>query len=191
MKAPPSSYPPAPYNRADAETSIPLHCRYLTDGVGRKWHWVNSLRKGDEELAADLHRGAGNLRALSYDVAPAASSTSTAFSPEISDHSGVLWHDGTTRWDRGSAAGSQGLPFAACWATRPQLVTVQNHQRSDHPPALPLYIRSWGFTVGSQSRETIRPMSFEGERQRDTLMISACVPEPRSCPSGTLLPISQ
>jgi GNAT superfamily N-acetyltransferase len=59
---------------------------------------------------------------------------------------------GLGRWFLGAA-------IAACWATRPQLVTVQTCTL-DHPAALPLY-QKLGFTPVGQSRETILPMSFE------------------------------
>ena len=58
MTSPPSYYPPLPVGRQIAllrTKNVPLHFyRYLMDRVGRKWHWVNALRLGDEELAAGL-----------------------------------------------------------------------------------------------------------------------------------------
>ena len=50
MQAPPAHYPPLPYNRQIAllrTKDMPLHFyRYLTDRVGRKWHWVTLKNLG-------------------------------------------------------------------------------------------------------------------------------------------------
>lgn len=160
MASPPSAYPPAPCNRQIAllkTSNIPLHYyRYLTDRVGRKWHWVNSLRKSDAELAAELHRQDREVSVLYLDGAPAGFFDINRVSPEVSDLAffGMMEHamgQGLGRWFLGAA-------ISACWATRPRLVTVQTCTL-DHPAALPLY-QKLGFTPVGQSREIIRPMSF-------------------------------
>lgn len=160
MEARPSSFPPLPYNRQIAllkATDIPLHFyRYLTDRVGRKWHWVNSLRKSDDELREEIHRKGREVWVLYVDGSPAGFFDLNRVTPEIVDlaYFGMMEHatgQGIGRWFLGAA-------ISACWAMDPQLVTVQTCTL-DHPAALPLY-QKLGFRPVGQSRELVQPMSL-------------------------------
>ena len=74
MDRAPVHRPAAPYNRQIAllrARAMPLHYyRYLIDRVGRKWHWVNSLRLNDDDLA-EVTREDRDIRVLYLDGAPA------------------------------------------------------------------------------------------------------------------------
>lgn len=160
MHAPPSYYPPAPYNRQIAllrTKEIPLHFyRYLMDRVGRKWHWVKALRLDDEELSAGLHREDRDIRILYLDGAPAGIFDIKPNLPDEAElvYFGLVDHatgQGLGRWFLGSA-------ISACWSHGPKRVTVQTCTL-DHPAALPLY-QKLGFVPVAQKKETIRPLTF-------------------------------
>ncbi len=160
MEARPASFPPLPYNRQIAllkTSNIPLHFyRYLTDRVGRKWHWVNTLRKGDEELAAAIHREGREVWVLYLDGAPAGFFDLNRTAPDVVElaYFGMMEHatgQGIGRWFLGAA-------ISACWAMGPRLVTVQTCTL-DHPAALPLY-QKLGFRPVGQAKEFIQPMTF-------------------------------
>lgn len=160
MEARPASFPPLPYNRQIAllkTSNIPLHFyRYLADRVGRKWHWVNSLRKSNEQLQEELHRHGREVWVLYLDGSPAGFFDLNRVTPEIVDlaYFGMMEHatgQGIGRWFLGAA-------ISACWAMDPKLVTVQTCTL-DHPAALPLY-QKLGFRPVGQAREVIRPMTF-------------------------------
>ncbi len=161
MNAPPAHYPPLPYGRQVAllkTKDIPLHFyRYLTDRVGRKWHWVNVLRLNDEELAATIHREDRDIRVLYLDGAPAGFFDVKPHLPEEAElaYFGMMEHatgQGLGRWFLGAA-------IEACWSHKPKRVTVQTCTL-DHPAALPLY-QKLGFQPVAQKTEVVRPMSFE------------------------------
>jgi len=161
MYAPPAYYPPLPYNRQIAllrAKDIPLHFyRYLTDRVGRKWHWVNVLRLSDEELAAGIHREDRDIRILYLDGAPAGFFDVKPHLPEEAElaYFGMMEHatgQGLGRWFLGAA-------IAACWAHGPKRVAVQTCTL-DHPAALPLY-QKLGFIPVAQKKEVVHPMPFD------------------------------
>ena len=161
MSAPPSHYPPLPYNRQVAlmrTRNMQLHFyRYLIDRVGRKWHWVNVLRMSDEELAGKIHDPDRDIRVLYLDGAPAGFFDLKTHLPgevELS-YFGIMEHaigQGIGRWFLGAAV-------AASWEKGPKFVTVQTCTL-DHPAALPLY-QKIGFSPVGQSRELVSPMSFD------------------------------
>lgn len=161
MDAPPAHYPPLSHNRNVAllrTKDIPLHYyRYLTDRVGRKWHWVNVLRLSDEELSAGLYREDRDIRVLYLDGSPAGFFDVKPHLPEEVElaYFGMMEHaigQGLGRWFLGAA-------IATCWSYGPKRVTVQTCTL-DHPAALPLY-QKLGFTPVAQKKEIIRPMSFD------------------------------
>jgi GNAT superfamily N-acetyltransferase len=160
MAAPPASYPPLPYNRQIAllrAKDIPLHFyRYLTDRVGRKWHWVNVLRLSDEELSATLHREDRDIRVLYLDGAPAGFFDIKPHLPDEAElaYFGMMEHatgQGIGRWFLGAA-------IAACWSHGPKRVTVQTCTL-DHPAALPLY-QKLGFEPVAQKPEVVHTLTF-------------------------------
>ncbi|GLS28547.1 Acetyltransferase (GNAT) domain-containing protein [Mesorhizobium albiziae] len=160
MSAPPSHYPPLPYNRQVAlmrTRNMQLHYyRYLIDRVGRKWHWVNVLRMSDEELAGKIHDPDRDIRVLYLDGAPAGFFDLKTHLPgevELS-YFGMMEHaigQGIGRWFLGAAV-------EAAWSYTPKVVTVQTCTL-DHPAALPLYQRL-GFSPVGQKKEAVLPMSF-------------------------------
>jgi GNAT superfamily N-acetyltransferase len=160
MAAPPASYPPLPYNRQIAllkAKDIPLHFyRYLTDRVGRKWHWVNVLRLSDEELSATLHREDRDIRVLYLDGAPAGFFDVKPHLPDEAElaYFGMMEHatgQGIGRWFLGAA-------ISACWSHGPKRVTVQTCTL-DHPAALPLY-QKLGFEPVAQKQEVVHTLTF-------------------------------
>lgn len=168
MRKPPGHYPhpPANVNIALMKTrNMPLHFyRYLTDRVGRKWHWVNVLRLSDEELAAKIHKPERDIRVLFLDGAPAgffdinplkAGETEIAYFGMMDHVTGM----GLGRWFLGAA-------IEAAWATGPDQVVVQTCTL-DHPAALPLY-QKLGFSPVGQKQELVNPLPFE-ERTRSVM----------------------
>jgi GNAT superfamily N-acetyltransferase len=161
MTAPPGHYPPLPVGRQIAllkTRNIPLHYyRYLMDRVGRKWHWVNALRLSDEELAEGLAAPGRDVRVLYLDGAPAGFFDLKPHLPESVElaYFGMMEQamgQGIGRWFLGAA-------IEAAWSTSPTFITVQTCTL-DHPAALPLY-QKLGFSPVGQSRELVRPMSFD------------------------------
>jgi GNAT superfamily N-acetyltransferase len=161
MTAPPGHYPPLPVGRQIAllkTRNIPLHYyRYLMDRVGRKWHWVNALRLSDEELAEGLTAPGRDVRVLYLDGAPAGFFDLKPHLPESVElaYFGMMEQamgQGIGRWFLGAA-------IEAAWSTSPTFITVQTCTL-DHPAALPLY-QKLGFSPVGQSRELVRPMSFD------------------------------
>jgi len=163
MKRPPAIYahPPANLNVALMRTrNIPLHYyRYLIDRVGRKWHWVNVLRLGDEALEKKIHTPERDIRVLYLDGAPCgffdinplgADETEIAYFGLMEHATGL----GLGRWFLGAA-------IEAAWATGPKQVVVQTCTL-DHPAALQLY-QKLGFSPVGQKREAVYPLPF-GER---------------------------
>jgi GNAT superfamily N-acetyltransferase len=160
MQAPPAHYPPLPYGRQIAllkTRDIPRHFyRYLMDRVGRKWHWVNSLRTSDAEIEEGLRAPGRDIRVLYVDGAPAGFFDLKPHLPEEVElaYFGMMDHvmgQGIGRWFLGAA-------IEACWSHGPNLVTVQTCTL-DHPAALPLYQRL-GFSPVGQKQEVIRPLPF-------------------------------
>lgn len=160
MAAPPALARPLPMNRHIALLKVrdmPLHFyRYLTDRVGRRWHWVNVLRMGDDELAAAIHAPDRDIRVLYLDGAPAGFFDLKSHLPgdvELA-YFGLMDHamgQGLGRWFLGAA-------IEAAWSYRPERVTVQTCTL-DHPAALPLY-QKLGFAPVGQKKEVVTPMSF-------------------------------
>lgn len=161
MTAPPAHYPPLPYGRQIAllkAKSMPRHFyRYLMDRVGRKWHWVNSLRVNDGEIEDALRAPDRDIRVLYLDGAPAGFFDVKPHVPDTVElaYFGMMEHatgQGIGRWFLGAA-------IEACWSHGPRVVTVQTCTL-DHPAALPLYQRL-GFSPVGQTTETVRPLPFE------------------------------
>ena len=161
MTAQPAYYAPLPVGRQIAllkTRNVPLHFyRYLMDRVGRKWHWVNALRLSDDELAEGLLHSGRDLRVLYVDGAPAGFFDLKPHLPESVElaYFGMMEHamgQGIGRWFLGAAV-------AASWDKGPKFVTVQTCTL-DHPAALPLY-QKIGFSPVGQSRELVRPMTFD------------------------------
>jgi len=159
MQAPPAHYPPLPYNRQIAllrTKDMPLHFyRYLTDRVGRKWHWVNTLKLSDEELEATIHREDRDIRVLYLDGAPAGFFDVKPHLPQEAElaYFGMMEHaqgQGIGRWFLGAA-------IEACWSHDPRKVTVQTCTL-DHPAALPLY-QKLGFRPVAQKKEVVQPIT--------------------------------
>lgn len=160
MKRKPAHYPHAPANVNIAlmkTRDMPLHFyRYLTDRVGRKWHWVNILRLADDELAAKIHKPERDIRVLYLDGAPAGFFDINPLSGDETEiaYFGMMEHAlgrGVGRWFLGAA-------IEAAWATGPRQVVVQTCTL-DHPAALPLY-QKLGFEPVGQKREEVSPLSF-------------------------------
>ncbi len=161
MTSQPATYAHPPVNRQIAllkARNMPLHYyRYLTDRVGRKWHWVNVLRYSDEELTAAIHAPGRDIRVLYVDGAPAGFfdlKQRPADEIELA-YFGMMEHvtgQGLGRWFLGAA-------IEAAWSHRPRLVSVQTCTL-DHPAALPLY-QKLGFSPVGQTREEVFPLSFD------------------------------
>lgn len=161
MRKPPAgiSHAPANLNIALMKTrDIPLHFyRYLTDRVGRKWHWVNVLRLSDEELAAKIHKPGRDIRVLYLDGAPAGFFDINPYRPGETEiaYFGMMEHAfglGLGRWFLGAA-------IEAAWATEPDHIIVQTCTM-DHPAALPLY-QKMGFSPVGQKAESVLPLPFD------------------------------
>ena len=160
MTAPPSHYPPLPYGKQVAilkTRNLPRHFyRYLMDRVGRKWHWVNSLRMSDADIETALRAQGRDIRVLYLDGSPAGFFDLKPHLPgevELA-YFGMMDHamgQGIGKWFLGAA-------IEACWSHGPRVVTVQTCTL-DHPAALPLYQRL-GFSPVGQKLETIRPLPF-------------------------------
>lgn len=160
MAKAPSYYPPLPIGHQLAllrAKDMPLHFyRYLIDRVGRKWHWVNSLRLDDEALAARIGEDDREIRVLYIDGAPAGFFEVKPWLPEMAElaYFGLMDHalgKGLGRWFLGAA-------IEACWEHAPRTVVVQTCTL-DHPAALPLY-QKLGFSPVNQVQEQVKPMTF-------------------------------
>lgn len=159
MSSPPNHYPPLPINRNLTllrTRKPPLHFyRYLIDRVGRNWHWVNSLRLTDDELAVQIHAEDRDIRVLYCDGAPAGFfdiRTDVDESAEIVFF-GLLDHvtgQGLGRWFLGAA-------IEAAWSRHPPKVRLQTCSL-DHPAALPLYQRL-GFMPVARVEEKVKPLT--------------------------------
>lgn len=159
MAEQPKHYPPLPVGHQLAllrAKDPPLHFyRYLQDRVGRRWHWVNTLRLDDEALSQRLADPDHELRVLYSDGVPAGFFEIAHAPPASAElaYFGLMDHavgTGIGRWFLGAA-------IEAAWARSPQTVRVQTCTL-DHPVALPLY-QKMGFTPVGQSTETVRPMT--------------------------------
>ncbi|MGY6709101.1 MAG: GNAT family N-acetyltransferase [Rhizobiaceae bacterium] len=167
MTKPPLRYLPAPLGAQIAVLrvkDIPLHYyRYLMDRVGRKWHWVNSLRLSDEELSAAIHSESRDIRVFYLDGAPAGFfdlDTKRKGAVELVFF-GMMAHAigrGFGRWFLGTA-------IEAAWSHHPDKVVVQTCTL-DHPSALALYQKA-GFVAIAQSQEKVVPL---GERERADIL---------------------
>lgn len=160
MRSPPKAYPPLPYGRQIAllkTRDMPRHFyRYLMDRVGRKWHWVNSLRTSDAEIEEGLRAPGRDIRVLYLDGAPAGFFDLKPHTPAEVElaYFGMMEHalgTGIGKWFLGAAV-------EACWSHAPKVVTVQTCTL-DHPAALPLYQRL-GFSPVGQKQELVRPLPF-------------------------------
>ncbi len=159
MTEQPKLYPPLPVGHQLAllrAKNPPMHFyRYLMDRVGRKWHWVNSLRMDDESLSARVNEPDRETRVLYLDGAPAGFFEIKHQLPASAELAffGLMDHalgQGLGRWFLGAA-------IEAAWALGPKVVTVQTCTL-DHPAALPLY-QKLGFSPVGQVAETVRPMT--------------------------------
>ncbi len=167
MTNPPVRYPHLPLGAQTAVLrvkDIPLHYyRYLMDRVGRKWHWVNSLRLSDEELAAAIHSDNRDIWVFYLDGAPA------GFFDLNVDRKGVveLVFFGMMEHAIGRGFGRWFLATAieAAWSYHPDRVIVQTCTL-DHPSALALY-QKMGFVAIAQSQEKVVPL---GERERADIL---------------------
>ena len=167
MATPPSRYPPLPLNRQIAllkTRNIPLHFyRYLMDRVGRRWHWVNALRLGDDALAEAIHAPGRDIRVLYLDGAPAGFFDIKPHLPQRTElvFFGLMEHalgQGIGRWFLGAA-------IESAWASAPDFITVQTCTL-DHPAALPLY-QKLGFHPMAQTIATVQPLT---ERERGEIL---------------------
>ncbi len=159
MSSPPNSYPQLPLNRNLTllrTRKPPLHFyRYLIDRVGRDWHWVNSLRLTDEELAAQIHAPERDIRVLHIDGAPAGFFDVRSDGEQSAEivFFGLLDHvagQGLGRWFLGTA-------IEAAWSHNPSKVKLQTCSL-DHPAALPLY-QKLGFVPVARMEEKIKPLT--------------------------------
>jgi GNAT superfamily N-acetyltransferase len=133
------------------------------DRVGRKWHWVNSLRLGDEELSAAIHAPERDIRVFYLDGAPAGFFDLKMLDKEAVElvFFGMMDHAigrGFGRWFLGAA-------IEAAWSHGPDKVTVQTCTL-DHPSALALY-QKLGFVAVAQSEEEVVPLA---ERERADIL---------------------
>jgi len=160
MQRQPAHYPhpPTNINLALMKTrDMPLHFyRYLQDRVGRKWHWVNVLRLGDEELEAKIRKPGRDIRVLYIDGAPAGFFDINPYNDDETEiaYFGMMEHVtgmGLGRWFLGAA-------IEAAWATNPRQIVVQTCTL-DHPAALPLY-QKLGFSPVGQKNEMVQPLPF-------------------------------
>ncbi len=165
MTRPPSHYAHPPMNRHLAlikTRDMPLHYyRYLTDRVGRKWHWVNVLRMSDDELSAKIHAPGRDIRVLYLDGVPAGFFDINPYLPDETEiaYFGMMEHAtglGLGRWFLGAA-------IEAAWATGAKQIVVQTCTL-DHPAALPLY-QKLGFSPVGQAKEIVQPLPFEERSQ--------------------------
>lgn len=165
MTAPPRHYPSLPHNRQVAlmrTRRIPIHFyRYLADRVGRKWHWVNILRTGEEELETALWKPDRDVRVLYLDGAPAGFFDLKPHLPDTTEiaYFGMMEHamgQGIGRWFLGAA-------IEAAWSHGSKTVTVQTCTM-DHPAALPLY-QKLGFSPVGQTSEMVKVMTMAERSQ--------------------------
>ena len=160
MAAPPTYYPPLPYNRPIAllkARQMPNHYyRYMMDRIGRKWHWVNALRLSDAELTKKLGDPARDIRVLHLDGVPTGLFEVAPYGPDAVElaYFGLMENatgQGIGRWFLGAA-------IEAAWASGPEKIVVQTCTL-DHPAALPLY-QKMGFSPVAQVKEDILPLTL-------------------------------
>ncbi|MFN4274395.1 MAG: GNAT family N-acetyltransferase [Aliihoeflea sp.] len=163
----PGRYAPLPLGAQIAllrVKQIPLHFyRYLMDRVGRKWHWVNALRKSEEELLAAVHGEGRDIRVFYLDGAPAGFFDLDASEKRVVElaYFGMMEHAigrGFGRWFLDAAV-------EAAWSHEPDKVIVQTCTL-DHPSALALY-QKVGFVAVAQSQEEVLPLP---ERERADIL---------------------
>ncbi len=159
MNAPPRQSLPLPVNihiavmRVDSVT--PAFYRFLYDQVGRRWHWVERLRMGNDELGAILNDKRTQLTVLYVDGAPAGFYELFEKDSETVE----LVHFGLMEHALGMGVGKWFLLQAlyAAWADNPLKVTVTTNSL-DHPRALQLY-QMYGFSPVATEDSTIQPLS--------------------------------
>lgn len=159
MMAPPRAFFPVPVNLATAlmrARQIPLpYYRYLYRQVGHRWHWTESLRLTDEDLAARVHDEKTNVTVLYVEGAPAGFFELNCANPAVVE----LEYFGLMQYALGLGLGKWFLLQAlhAAWADLPEKVIVET-STLDHPRALSLYQRM-GFTPHSTRDEEVTPLS--------------------------------
>jgi len=122
---------------------IPLaYYRYLYDQVGRRWHWVDRLRMGDEELGKILRDKRSDVTVLYVNGAPAGFYEFFREDEETVDLGVGKWFLLQTLY--------------AAWAYEPKKVVVTTNNL-DHPRALQLY-QMFGFSPVSTSDALVRPL---------------------------------
>ena len=135
---------------------IPLaYYRYLYDQVGRRWHWVERLRMGDDELTAILRDKRSDVTVLYVNGAPAGFYEFFREDEETVE----LCHFGLMEHALGLGVGKWFLlqTLYAAWAYEPKKVVVTTNNL-DHPRALQLY-QMFGFSPVSTSDALVRPLS--------------------------------
>ncbi|MFZ2101589.1 MAG: GNAT family N-acetyltransferase [Oricola sp.] len=129
--------------------------RFLQFNVGYPWNWEWRMRMDDATLASHIHAETCEVYVLYLDGAPAGFYEVSRADPSVSDlaYFGLMPHAagrGLGRWFLGRA-------IEACWASKPERVTV-NTCTLDHPAALPLY-QKLGFQPVRQEKGKIRPLA--------------------------------
>ncbi|QKV17726.1 GNAT family N-acetyltransferase [Oricola thermophila] len=159
MTAPPTRHHPLPLgvNAAILHAVRPQlsFYRFLQFQVGHPWHWESRLRMDDDKLSNVIHAETTEIYVLYLDGAPAGFFEVNRADPAVTDlaYFGLMPHAagrGLGRWFLGQAV-------EACWANKPQRVTV-NTCTLDHPAALPLY-QKLGFRPYNQTPGKVRPLT--------------------------------
>lgn len=159
MTAPPRAFFPVPVNLATAlirARQIPLpYYRYLYRQVGHRWHWTESLRLPEEDLAARVHNEKTNVTVLYVEGAPAGFFELNCANAAVVElkYFGLMQHAlglGLGKWFLVQA-------LQAAWADLPEKVIVAT-STLDHPRALSLYQRM-GFAPYSTREEEVTPLS--------------------------------
>lgn len=159
MTAAPRSSLPVPVNVQTAimrSPDIPLHFyRYLYRQVGKRWHWYERLRLGDEELAAIIHSAPVSISVLYVDGAPAGFFELAKQADDIVE----LSYFGLFERAIGLGIGKWFLLQAlyAAWQDNPVRVTVTTNNL-DHPRAIQLY-QMMGFSPVDAWDGLILPMT--------------------------------
>jgi GNAT superfamily N-acetyltransferase len=161
MTVPPRQSLSLPVNIGAAVMRVPeiplAYYRFLYDQVGRRWHWVDRLRMGDDELRGLLHDKRAEIAVLYVNGAPAGFYEFFRHDDELVEfcHFGLMEHAlglGVGKWFLLQA-------LYAAWAHEPKKVVVTTNTL-DHPRALQLY-QMFGFSPVATSDALVRPLSDE------------------------------
>jgi len=159
MTQPPCSYrkkPPLPDLKLDFGYPLsPDAYVRLVDGVGRAFHWVDTLRLPRSALHSRIDDPDRTMGIVKIDCYPAGL---FEIAPVGADEIEIVYL-GLMPHATGSGLGKWLLDSAlqAAWTKRPRSVVVRTCTL-DHPAALPLYLKA-GFRAVGQQWDTVEPLT--------------------------------